>query len=437
MKINWFSPLPPIRSGIAAVSDALIPAFNKYAEVTYWTDQEQWEPRIHREIEVRRFDAQKPPTAELNSADLNFYNIGNHRLYHQGIWLVSRQHCGIVVLHDLCLHHFFAGIYLDSWNDPAAYRAVMQRLYGRDGHAAAVRLCNEGAAAVIDEIAPLFPLTALALENALGAIVHSAVDRNAWAEQRSLPSIALSLPNVSRREAPPPDAAKRSAHPPYRMIIFGFLGSNRRLGPLLEAWAGIPERSAFRLRICGEVENSAQIEARIHKLGLDGLAEMTGYLSDEALDRELRHADLAVNLRYPTMGEASASQLKLWEYSLPTLVTKIGWYAGLPPETVAFVRPEQEIDDIRTHLLAFLNKPQGFAEMGRQGWCKLKRDHGPEAYVRSLVGLADNATEWGMRSVRLELAQHVGIAMRHWVSPQIRDIFSNRLANAIWDTVRS
>jgi glycosyltransferase involved in cell wall biosynthesis len=433
MKLNWFSPLPPIRSGIAAVSDALIPAFKKHAQVTYWTDQEQWEPRIDHEIEVRRFDARRPPTAELNCADLNFYNIGNHRLYHQGIWMVSRQHRGIVVLHDLCLHHFFAGVYLDTWNDAAGYRAVMQRLYGRKGHAAAVRLCQEGAAGVIDEIAQSFPLTELALENALGAIVHYAVDRNSWAQQSALPSIVLPLPNVSRREAVLPAVLERSRHPPYRMIVFGFLGSNRRLGPLLEAWAGIPDRSAFRLRICGEVEDRVRVETQIRELGLDSLAEMTGYLSEEALDRELQQADLALNLRYPTMGEASASQLKLWEYALPTLVTKVGWYAGLPPETVAFVRPEQEIDDIRAYLLAFLKEPQRFAEMGLEGWYKLKRDHGSEGYVRSLVGLAETVREWGWRSVRLEMAKRVGIEMRPWVSPQTRDIFSNRLAKAIWE----
>ncbi len=436
MKINWFSPLPPVRSGIASVSDALVPAFKKHAEVTYWTDQEKWESHLDREIEVRRFDAQRPPTVELNSADLNFYNIGNHRLYHQGIWLISRQHHGIVILHDLCLHHFFAGMYLDSWNDAAGYRAVMQRLYGDEGHAAALRLCNEGAV-VIDEIAPSFPLTPLALENALGAIVHSPVDRNTLARHRSLPAITLPLPSVSRREPPPPQMVEHRKDQPYRLIIFGFLSLNRRLEPFLEALAGIPEKRAFRLRICGEVENAARIETRIRELGLDGLTQMTGYLSEEALDRELQQADLAVNLRYPTMGEASASQLKLWEYALPTLVTQVGWYSSLPAETVAFVRPEHEINDIRAHLQDFLKEPERFGEMGRQGWCKLKRDHGPEAYVRSLISLAETVPEWGLQNARLGIAQRVGDDMRQWVTPPVRDILSDRLANAIWDTVRS
>jgi hypothetical protein len=144
-----------------------------------------------------------------------------------------------------------------------------------------------------------------------------------------------------------------------------------------------------------------------------------------------------VNLRYPTMGEASASQLKLWEYALPTLVTQVGWYASLPAETVAFVRPENEIDDIRAHLQDFLKEPERFAEMGRQGWCKLKRDHGPEAYVRSLISLAETVPEWGLQNARLGMAQRVGDDMRQWVTPPVRDILSDRLANAIWDTLRS
>jgi glycosyltransferase involved in cell wall biosynthesis len=183
------------------------------------------------------------------------------------------------------------------------------------------------------------------------------------------------------------------------------------------------------------LENSRPITSRIRELGLGDLVELTGYLSDEALRAELAQADLAVNLRYPTMGEASGSQLKLWEYALPALVTQIGWYASLPPETVAFVRPEQEIEDIRKHLRAFLQNPERFREMGRQGWRTLKRDHTPDTYVRALVDLAAVAPEWGLRSTRLSMARRVGDDMANWVTPAVRDVLSDRVAGTIWDIV--
>jgi len=283
----------------------------------------------------------------------------------------------------------------------------------------------------------LFPLTPLALENAVGAVVHDHAEPLTLTGQPSFPIVCLPLPVSSRRDLQSARAVERGTQEPYRLIIFGFLGKNRRLASLLEAWAGIAEKSAFRLRVCGALENSDPIAGRIRELGLGDLVELTGYLSDEALRAELARADLAINLRYPTMGEASGSQLKLWEYALPALVTQVGWYAGLPPETVAFVRPEQEIEDIRKHLRAFLQNPERFREMGRQGWRILKRDHTPDAYVRALADLAPVAREWGLRSTRLSMARCAGDDMATWVTPKVRDVLSDRVAEAIWDIAGS
>ena len=72
------------------------------------------------------------------------------------------------------------------------------------------------------------------------------------------------------------------------------------------------------------------------------------------------------------MGEASVSQLQIWDHALPSLVTKVGWYACLPAETVAFVRPDHEIIDIHAHLRAFLSEPWRYAQMGElaAGLCR-------------------------------------------------------------------
>jgi hypothetical protein len=102
---------------------------------------------------------------------------------------------------------------------------------------------------------------------------------------------------------------------------------------------------------------------------------------------------LAVNLRYPTMGEASISQLQIWEHALPTLVTAAGWYANFPPEAVAFVQPAHEIEDIQAHLKAFLADPEHFARMGAHGRRILEERHNPEAYVDILMELASDAVE--------------------------------------------
>ena len=103
---------------------------------------------------------------------------------------------------------------------------------------------------------------------------------------------------------------------------------------------------------------------RFKRLGLQGVVKLHGFVPAEELDAALAAAHLAVNLRNPTMGESSFSQLQIWDHALPTLVSQVAWYAKLPENAVAFVRPEHEVLDIQRHLNAFLADPDRFVEMG-------------------------------------------------------------------------
>jgi glycosyltransferase involved in cell wall biosynthesis len=268
----------------------------------------------------------------------------------------------------------------------------------------------------------------------LGGVIHNPTGQQALTCQPPLPIVYLPLPYSPRagghRTAP---VCKRRSGPPYGLITFGFIGPNRRLEQFLGAWAGMPEKAAFRLRICGEIWHTDYINSRIRKLGLADFAKVCGYLSDEDLHAELMQADLAVNLRYPTMGEASLTQLLIWEHALPALVTQVGWYATLQKSTVAFVRPEYESEDICAQLRAFLENPECFAEMGRRGYETLEREHTPDRYAEALLALADSARGWVVRDSRLRMAKRTGDDMRHWITPAASDALAESVARAIWD----
>jgi glycosyltransferase involved in cell wall biosynthesis len=197
---------------------------------------------------------------------------------------------------------------------------------------------------------------------------------------------------------------------PYRLILFGYIGRNRRLDAVLRALAQLPQREDFHLDIYGSIlDDEKQIRAQVRALGLKSLVTLHGFTSEVELDKALGKADLAINLRYPTMGEASGSQLRIWAHALPSLVTNVGWYATLPADAVAFVRAGgDEVADIQMHLRAFLENPDRFALLGKKGFELLKQQHSPEDYAKGLLEFAAETARLGSQTAALRLAERVG-----------------------------
>ena len=410
MKINWFCPLPPAKTSIA--DDYLVgilPALCKQAEVTLWTDQSNWYRKLESVARVRSYDPRRMSWPEMHRADVTFYNIGNNHLFHASIWEVSRQHPGIVILHDLRVQNFFESLYLGQWRDLGGYFAQMKRYYGDEGLRAANDYVN--GAVNIDFLTEQYPLTPLALENSLAVVVHT---QEALAQVEALREWPVALASLPRTLPPSEDTAPRLATPPYRLIMFGYMGRNRRLDAVLEALAALPERESFQLDIFGEIPEVRSLRSRIAKLGLARVVHLHGYTPESELNEVLKISHLAINLRYPTMGEASGSQLRIWYHALPSLVTDVGWYSSLARDTVAHVRPEHETADLQTHLRAFLETPQAFAAMGRRGLRTLREQHDPQDYVQKILDFAANVRQFRVRKSAYDLARQAGKLIGPW-----------------------
>jgi hypothetical protein len=124
------------------------------------------------------------------------------------------------------------------------------------------------------------------------------------------------------------------------------------------------------------------------------------------------------------MGEASGSQLRIWNHALPTLVTKVGMYASLPPEAVAFVGVEEEILDIQSHLRALLANPARFAAMGEAGRRLLEERHAPSSYARTVREFVASARAARRQVVAHDLAGRVGSELGGWISqPAAENVF--------------
>ncbi len=393
MKINWFCPLLPEKTDIAHYTSRILNSLQQHGEILLWTDKKIWLPEL--EPIVRYYDPNNLPVADLSNG-LNIYNIGNNAEFHGSIYKVSRQYPGIVIVHDLNLHYLFTSLYpqyQEPGEDRDSYVALMERCHGDT--------CKRDLAKFfVDEldwstIAQRYPLTFAAVENALGVVVHTEEAKLILSLDRRChcPVLYSPLPYPPNPiHTVPRD--NRESGPPYGLIIFGYLGGTyRRVQSVLEALGTMEEKSQFRLDIYGQIWDEGYIRRQIDTFDLEKIVQLHGFVEEAELDAALANADLAFNLRYPTGGEASGSQLRIWSHGLPSLVTRIGWYRDLPTMSVGFVSHDREIEDLQQQLRNFLANPSRFRKMGQRGQKILAEEHNPALYAKKVVEFARNASQ--------------------------------------------
>jgi len=376
LRINWFSPLRPANTAIAHYALQTVPALARRADVVVWTQRAYWPREMEQYATVRRWDGES--WAALNAADATLYHIGNDVRFHGWIWDVASRHPGVMVLHDTRLHEFFAPKLLEGPEGESRYISTVRRVHGEAGVALAQRYLR--GETTVEALGEPLPLTAVALERARGAIVHTGVAFEQAVACGHCSVLQLDLPYTPGPPPPP-----RTWDGVLKMVVFGYLGLNRRIEAVLDGIAAFPDRDRLRLDIFGQHHAPASLMRRIGELGLEEVVRLRGFVPEPDLDAALDEAHLAINLRYPTMGEASASQVRIWDRGLASVVTRTGWYAELPPDTVLFVDPENELADLHAHFRAALADPDRLAAMGRAGRGVLEESHDPAVYTGQLV----------------------------------------------------
>ncbi len=196
-----------------------------------------------------------------------------------------------------------------------------------------------------------------------------------------------------------------------RLIAFGFIGGNRRIASVIEALAGLRDKD-WRFDLYGVLEAPDAVEAQAAELGVADRVHQHGFVSEAELTAALAQADLALNLRFPSMGEASGSQLRIWDATLPSLVTRVGWYATLPEDAVFFVEPEREVEMIRSYVTALRQDPEPFRLAGLRGRALVQERHTPAHYAASLMEIVRQAECLHARRLATDLSRAAAQALK-------------------------
>ena len=413
-RVHWVSPIPDAQTDIAHYTNRILPELAEATNLVLWTDAPDWDPALEQHCPVHRLDPDRVTPGDFAAAgqgdgpDAIFVHIGNSWVFHSGFLRLVRRIPSVIVLHDLAIQELCFDAMYNRRFSQAVYETDIARWHGPDGLAQA-RKVFDGKLRPI-ELSHEIPGFELTLDRAVSVLAHTPAAFDATVETGIVPAYQLDLPF---RPSEVPTPAARAAEGPLRFVQFGYIGPNRRLEQVLEALAPLRDTVDFRFDIMGNVWDPTYLTERIEKLGLTGRVEIHGFVPEPELDAKLAAAHLVFNLRHPTMGEASGSQLRIWNASAAAVVTDLGWYGSLPDNTVFKIPLNREAEALQA-LVRKLHADRTLAQaIGAAGRARLESHHTPDLYAQGVAEVARHFATDARAAVLAHAARSVLADHRH------------------------
>jgi len=343
MRVAFFSPMPPARSGIADYSEALIESLRPLADLEIFSSADQV------------FDPSK--------FDIALYHVGNNG-FHDFVYETALRHPGVVVMHESNLHHLMTDLTIRR-GDWDAYIRECEYNGGAAARAFAERVRKL-------EVGPDYeglPMTRRLLESARGVIVHSRF------MQDEMHLAGFTGPTaVIPHGAWIPEADRNG----YRhklgldestplVGIFGYLKPYKRIAESLRAFRRLVRLNpTARMILVGEPHPEFPIEPMIRSMGLSANVRVLGFTPIDEFVGYLAACDIVLNLRYPTVGESSGTLLRSLGLGKAVMVSEIGSFAEFPDDVCLKVPVGAgEEDLIFEYLNLLVSRPEVARALGK------------------------------------------------------------------------
>ena len=329
MRLAWFTPLPPERSGISAYSAELLPALAEKYSIDVFTESASASALSGVEV----FDAHDFIWKhQRHPYDLTVYQLGNATC-HDYIWPYLFRFPGLVVLHDGQLHFARARLLLQQkrYSD---YRAEL-RFNHPDVRADVADL---GITGLLGSLHYFWPMLRTVVEASRCVAVHSpglAAELREEFPEAAIADLKMGVPAGTPGSSPGALRARHSlpAIPEDAVVFaaFGRITPEKRISQILRALAAIGEpEPPMHLLLVGESTTYYDALEEARSLEVSDQVTLTGFVDDADLADHLECADVCLCLRWPSGREISASWLRCLAAGKATIVTDLTHTVDVP-----------------------------------------------------------------------------------------------------------
>ena len=417
MRIAFFSPLPPARSGIADYSAALLEPLRRIAEVDAFSER------------PRRFD----PAAY----DVCLCQIGNNP-YHIVPYEMAIEYPGVIVLHEANLHHLITDLTIRRNDWPAYLREVeynggaealayakryvetLDRGPDYDGIPMLRRIVERSRGVIVHSTCVADAVRATGFTGPIGRIWHGAwlqdADRNSWRERLGLDELT---PLIG---------------------IFGFLKPYKRIAESLRAFRRLLRlEPRARMILVGEPHPDLHIDSLLDSLDLAPAVRVLGFTPIDDFNGCMGACDIVLNLRYPTVGESSGTLLRALGMGRAVVVSDVGSFREYPDDVVLKAPVDSTEED---HLFEYLNtlvsRPDLARELGANAREWVRRECGWDVVARhyaEFLGHVICGADFSPRGTSVphpappsgpETARHAE-EIRAWTAPEAKEYVESHI----------
>lgn len=349
LKIAWLSPFPPQRSGIANYSYWLVKALKPHFKIDLYYDGEPPIAELQNEFHVY-------PVASLpqqfGSYHEVIYHLGNNSGFHKGIYELAWAFPGTVVLHDYNLSAFMhEAFYRQNYE---LYRQALPN--GDEG--------RTGLQGLIHRLIP--EPSSHAMSHAVVSRSRKAIVHHRWVKEQFennknievIPHFAKLNCQTSKDEIRRFRSKLSIWDNHFVLTCVGFINPNKLPRLQIDVVTrlideGYPVQMIFAGEPAPEVRDLVS-EVRSGKYHEHII--FTGYLDETDYFSAILTSDIIINLRNPSMGEASGTLMHALAAAKPTIITDANQYREFPDKVCwKLAHDENQAELLYAYITALLS----------------------------------------------------------------------------------
>lgn len=395
-RVAWWSPLPPLRTGVADYSYDLLEKIGSRLDVVAVVDDRALDA-VSAPDGTRVVGAAKYLAGAAGRCDLDVYQMGNsffHAFMHSSVL----ERPGLLTLHDPALVDLYrvatGGVNTSAFFEEARFNDS--------------RILGDLPATLVDGEATIDRLQLLMSRRLAQASIVTAVHSH-WAQEE----MRRRFPEVQCVQVPMPapvsdcDQAIRGPEDPVVFGVFGGLAPHKRVLSAIRAFALLQRRFPYRARLVIEgrsdelpVLHAARTLVRDLKL-----EEYVQIATDVPIDRfqsSIEDCDVVLALRWPTAGETSAVILRAFGAGKVVITSDVPQHGELDP-TFCWkvpVDPAREVNELAELMRSACEEREQLAIAGDAARAFVERESSTALAASRYVALIEDVIASGNHRTR-------------------------------------